>query len=130
MNFSNAKPCAEMICIALLMDLSVPSAGQTADRRPIPSATLTDRHHLDARLYRLGLRKRGRLIPTLENHVFQEAGTYAIYPPTRHLSVKICTFVDQLVAHFAPEPHWLMRYNAREDPRLPDGLKAPMLHPS
>ena len=53
--------------------------------------------------------KEGRLIPILEDYVFQEVGIYAIYPPNRHLSAKIHTFVDQLVAYFAPEPYWLVR---------------------
>ena len=53
--------------------------------------------------------KEGRLIPILEDYVFQEVSIYAIYPRTRHLSAKIRAFVDQLVVHFAPGPHWMMR---------------------
>ena len=31
--------------------------------------------------------KEGRLIPILENYIFQEVGIYAIYPPIQQLSV-------------------------------------------
>ena len=34
---------------------------------------------------------------------------YVIYPPTRHLSAKIRTFVYTLVDHFSPEPCWLIK---------------------
>ena len=53
--------------------------------------------------------KEGRLVPVLEEYAFPEVGIYAVYAPTRHLSAKIRTFVDQLVAYFAPEPYWLLR---------------------
>lgn len=51
----------------------------------------------------------GRLVQVLKGYDFPEVGIYAIYPPTRHLSAKIRTFVDQLVAHFSPEPAWVIR---------------------
>ena len=38
MNFSNAKPCAAMICLALLTDLSV----LAADRRLLSGGTFTE----------------------------------------------------------------------------------------
>jgi len=48
----------------------------------------------------------GRLVHILRDYTFPEVGMYAIYPPTRHLSAKIRTFVDSLVDHFSPEPYW------------------------
>lgn len=51
----------------------------------------------------------GRLVRVLPDYTFAEVGMYAIYPPTRHLSAKIRTFVDTLVAHFSPEPYWLIK---------------------
>ena len=51
----------------------------------------------------------GRLVPLLDGYVFPEVGIYAIYPPTRHLSAKIRTFVDALVDYFSPEPYWLIK---------------------
>ena len=51
----------------------------------------------------------GRLVRVLNEYIFPEVGMYAIYPPTRHLSAKIRTFVDTLVAHFSPEPYWLIK---------------------
>jgi len=53
--------------------------------------------------------KEGRLVRVLKDYTFPEVGMYAIYPPTRHLSAKIRTFVDALVDHFSPEPYWLIR---------------------
>jgi len=53
--------------------------------------------------------REGRLVRVLEEYTFREVGMYAIYPPTRHLSAKIRTFVDTLVDHFSPEPYWLIR---------------------
>lgn len=48
----------------------------------------------------------GNLVQVLKDYKFPQVGIYAIYPPTRHLSAKIRTFVDQLVGHFSPEPAW------------------------
>jgi DNA-binding transcriptional LysR family regulator len=31
---------------------------------------------------------------------------YAIYPPTRHLAVKVRLFIDFLVARFSGVPEW------------------------
>lgn len=53
--------------------------------------------------------KDGRLVPVLDKWVFPEMGIYAVYPPTRHLSAKIRTFVDHLVDYFAPEPYWVIK---------------------
>ena len=53
--------------------------------------------------------KEGRLVRVLKDYTFPEVGMYAIYPPTRHLSAKIRTFIDALVDHFSPEPYWLIR---------------------
>lgn len=53
--------------------------------------------------------KDGKLIPILKDYLFPEVGVYAVYPPTRHLSAKIRTFVDHVVDYFAPEPYWVIR---------------------
>jgi DNA-binding transcriptional LysR family regulator len=53
--------------------------------------------------------REGRLVRILKDYTFPEVGMYAIYPPTRHLSAKIRTFVDTLVDHFSPEPYWLIK---------------------
>lgn len=51
----------------------------------------------------------GRLVRILKDYTFPEIGMYAIYPPTRHLSANIRTFVETLVDHFSPEPYWLIK---------------------
>jgi DNA-binding transcriptional LysR family regulator len=42
----------------------------------------------------------GRLQTILENYKVPEISVYAIYPETRHLSVKIRVFIDFLIEHF------------------------------
>ena len=51
----------------------------------------------------------GSLQRVLKSYEAPPLTLYAIYPPTRHLSAKIRTFVDALVDHFSPEPYWLIR---------------------
>ena len=41
------------------------------------------------------------LVPVLENYQAPEVALYAIYPPTRHLSLKVRLFIDFLVARFS-----------------------------
>ena len=53
--------------------------------------------------------REGRLVPLLKEYTFAEVGIHALYPPTRHLSAKIRTFVDTLADHFSPAPYWLIR---------------------
>ena len=46
------------------------------------------------------------LIPILSDYDIPTVNAYAIYPPTRHLSQRVRTFIDFLVERFAGEPYW------------------------
>jgi DNA-binding transcriptional LysR family regulator len=48
----------------------------------------------------------GRLRTVLTDYKAPEISLYALYPPTRHLSVKVRVFVDFLVARFGGRPYW------------------------
>jgi len=48
----------------------------------------------------------GRLVRLLPDYPPPEQGLYALYPPGRHLSAKVRSFVDFLIARFAGEPAW------------------------
>lgn len=48
----------------------------------------------------------GRLVPILARYRWPEAGCYALYPPTRHLSRRVRTFIDYLVERFTEVPYW------------------------
>jgi len=48
----------------------------------------------------------GRLIPILTQYQISEPAIYAVYPPGRHLSVKVRSFVDFLVPRFGERPSW------------------------
>jgi DNA-binding transcriptional LysR family regulator len=48
----------------------------------------------------------GRLVRLLADHPPPEQGLHALYPPGRHLSAKVRSFVDFLVARFGGEPAW------------------------
>ncbi len=48
----------------------------------------------------------GRLRPVLCDWRPAEVALHAVYPHNRHLSSKVRTFVDFLVARFGPEPYW------------------------
>ncbi len=50
--------------------------------------------------------QQGRLRSILADYRLPEIAVYAIYPETRHLSVKIRTFIDFLVARFGERPVW------------------------
>ncbi len=50
--------------------------------------------------------ERGALVPVLKNYQPPRIDAYAIYPPTRHLSQRVRTFVDFLVERFAGVPYW------------------------
>lgn len=49
---------------------------------------------------------RGELVPVLKEYTSWEAGVFAVYPHSRHLSTKVRAFVDHLVASFQPEAPW------------------------
>ena len=48
----------------------------------------------------------GALVSILEPFVVQDAGVYAVYPHSRHLSAKVRAFVDFLVERCGPVPYW------------------------
>ena len=48
----------------------------------------------------------GGLVTLLPGYAAPEAALYAVYPPGRHLSAKLRSFVDFLVARFGEEPEW------------------------
>ena len=48
----------------------------------------------------------GRLTPILAQYRIPEIAIYALYPPGRHLSVKVRSFVDFLVPRFGERPSW------------------------
>jgi len=48
----------------------------------------------------------GALVIVLPEYKAPELSIFAIYPPTRHLSVKVRVFIDFLVERFAGRPYW------------------------
>jgi len=48
----------------------------------------------------------GRLMTILTQYRIPEIAIYALYPPGRHLSVKVRSFVDFLVPRFGERPSW------------------------
>jgi len=48
----------------------------------------------------------GKLRAVLSDYKAPELSLYAVYPPTRHLSVKVRIFIDFLVERFGKRPPW------------------------
>ena len=48
----------------------------------------------------------GRLVSLLADHEWSDVAAYAVYPRTRHLSVRVRAFVDFLAERFAGVPYW------------------------
>ncbi len=48
----------------------------------------------------------GTLVPVLSDHTWPALNAYAVYPPTRHLSSRVRTFIDFVAARLAGEPAW------------------------
>jgi DNA-binding transcriptional LysR family regulator len=48
----------------------------------------------------------GSLRSILTDYAAPEISVYAIYPPTRHLSVKVRVFIDFLIERFGSQPYW------------------------
>lgn len=48
----------------------------------------------------------GSLVPILTEYRWPESGCYAVYPPTRHLSRRVRTFIDYLAERFTDMPYW------------------------
>ncbi len=51
--------------------------------------------------------KAGRLVEVLSTYHFPDSAVYAVYPPGRHLSPKVRSFVDYLVEQFSGDLDWL-----------------------
>ncbi len=50
--------------------------------------------------------RRGSLVPILEDFGWPVTPAYAVYPPTRHLSHRVRTFIDFLAERFSGSPQW------------------------
>jgi len=50
--------------------------------------------------------RKGELVQVLTDYAAPDAQIYAVYPPGRHLSPKVRSFVDHLVDHFKGDPLW------------------------
>ena len=50
--------------------------------------------------------QKGSLQTILSNYKTPEISVYAIYPQTRHLSIKVRVFIDFLVERFGGRPYW------------------------
>jgi DNA-binding transcriptional LysR family regulator len=50
--------------------------------------------------------QQGRLATILTSYKTPEISIYAIYPETRHLSLKVRVFIDFLVERFGGRPYW------------------------
>lgn len=48
----------------------------------------------------------GRLVPVLPQYQWPVTPAYAVYPPTRHLSYRLRTFIDFLAARFSDGTPW------------------------
>ncbi len=48
----------------------------------------------------------GNLIPILKEYKIPQISAYAIYPQTRHLSLRVRAFVDFLIQRFEGTPYW------------------------
>ena len=48
----------------------------------------------------------GELTPILTDYSIPTVNAYALYPPTRHLSLRVRAFVDFLAERFAGTPYW------------------------
>ncbi|MGE3883644.1 MAG: LysR family transcriptional regulator [Flavobacteriaceae bacterium] len=50
--------------------------------------------------------REGRLVPVLRDYDIPGVAVYALYPPGRHLSLKVRAFIDHLVTAFGDPPYW------------------------
>jgi len=48
----------------------------------------------------------GSLVEILPDYQWQQTAAYAVYPPTRHLSVRVRAFVNFLVERYKGTPYW------------------------
>jgi DNA-binding transcriptional LysR family regulator len=47
----------------------------------------------------------GQLVSLLTDHIWPQVNAYAVYPPTRHLSLRVRAFVDFLAERLAGQPY-------------------------
>ncbi len=59
--------------------------------------------------------QRGELVTLLDDYSSSPLHAYAVYPQTRHLSQRVCAFVDFLVERFAGVPYWDESVSQRPD---------------
>ena len=50
--------------------------------------------------------ERGELVPLLADYRWRSSTAYAIYPPTRHLSLRVRRLIDFLAERFGETPYW------------------------
>ena len=50
--------------------------------------------------------ERGDLVPMLPRYHWRGVSAWAIYPPTRHLSLRVRRFIDFLADRFGEHPYW------------------------
>ena len=48
----------------------------------------------------------GLLVPVMSDYVLPARSAYAVYPQTRHLSLRVRAFIDFLVERFSGIPEW------------------------
>ena len=48
----------------------------------------------------------GSLVEILPSYLWPELSAYAVYPPTRHLSVRVRAFVNFLIERYKGTPYW------------------------
>jgi DNA-binding transcriptional LysR family regulator len=65
--------------------------------------------------------KSGNLVPVLTDFLQTEHAINAIYPHRHHLSAKVRSFLDLLVAHFRANPSWVDPGSAEASGRGPPG---------
>jgi hypothetical protein len=65
--------------------------------------------------------KSGSLVPVLTDFLQAEHAINAIYPHRHHLSAKVRSFLDLLVAHFRANPSWIEPGSPEASNRGPPG---------
>lgn len=50
--------------------------------------------------------RNGSIRPLLREQEMPPLGLYAVYPPARHLALKVRALIDVLVSHFSGQPEW------------------------
>lgn len=63
--------------------------------------------------------REGTLVELLPDYDWDSMALYAVYPPTRHLSKRVRTFVDFLVERYSGKPYWEQYSSAS----YPKGIK-------